>query len=87
MAVDDQHEIFRSLKGRCHGDQFLSTLSTELIFDDIREMALAYGRKCMGVAGLRRLVAKPGGLNVGLYHASSCRYSTVARCQRLLRRW
>ena len=28
-------------------------------------MALAYGKKCTGVAGRRRLVAQPGGLTLG----------------------
>ena len=33
MAIDDQYEIvFPAFKGRCHGNQFLLVLSTELIF-------------------------------------------------------
>jgi len=28
-------------------------------------MALAYGKKCIGVAGRKRLVAQPGGLTLG----------------------
>ena len=28
-------------------------------------MALVYGKKCMGVAGRRRLVVQPGGLTLG----------------------
>jgi len=42
VIVDNQPEISFSIpKGRCHGDQLLST---KLIFSDIRWMALAYGK-------------------------------------------
>jgi len=51
--------------GRCCGNQFLLALSTKLVSGDIRRMALAYDKKCMGVAGRRRLVAEPGGLTLG----------------------
>ena len=77
-AVDDQAEIsfFRSLEGRCHGNQLLSDLSTELSSGDIRQMALAYGKNCNWFAGRRRLVAQPGGLIVGFCRAFSLHHST-----------
>ena len=45
VTVDDQFEIsFWSLKGRCHSNQFLLVLHTQLGSGDIRQMALAYGK-------------------------------------------
>jgi len=37
--------VFRYIKRRCHGNQFLLALSTKMSFDDIRQMAVAYGRR------------------------------------------
>ena len=59
---------FRSLEECRHGNQFLLALSTKLSFS---EMALAYGKKCMGADGRRRLVAKPGGLVLGFARSSA----------------
>jgi len=53
--------VFRSLKGRCRGNQFLLVLSTEL----------------MGVAGCRRLVAQPGGLTLRLALHLVIKWDTV----------
>jgi len=64
-AVDDQSEIiFRSLERRCRGNQFLLVLSTEMLFGDLRQMALAYGKTYSGAAGRA---------NVGFCHASRFR--------------
>ena len=32
----------------------------------VDDVSVAYGKKCVGVAGRRRLVAQPGGLTLGL---------------------
>jgi len=40
--------VFRSLKGRCHVNQFLSVLCTQFSSGDIRQMALALVRVVHG---------------------------------------
>jgi len=60
--------VVRSLKGRCHGNQFLLALFTELSFGDIQQMALTsvkvvvHGQAAIGTAWRA---------NIGLCSASS----------------
>ena len=44
VAVDQFEVSLWSLKGRCHSNQFLLVLHTQLGSGDIRQMALAYGK-------------------------------------------
>jgi len=56
--------VFRSLKGRCHDNEFLLVLSTQLGSGDVRQMALAV-YQCMGVAAAQAASGAAGRANVG----------------------
>ena len=64
MQIINLKLVFRFLEARCHGNLFMLALSIELSSGDIRQMALAYGKRSTDVAGRRRLVTQPGGLTL-----------------------
>jgi len=55
VAVDNQIDIsFSIAQGALPRQPIILVLSTQLSSGDIRQMTLAYGKKCKGFAGRRR---------------------------------